>query len=112
MHIQFKTKRLASLCNEIKKATQEWGKQNALKLAQRLQELQAADSLDDISKLPPARCHELRKNRKGQFAVVLQGKMRLIFVPDHDPLPTLKEGGADWRQITRIVVVSVEDYHE
>jgi len=68
-------------------------------------------SLGDISKLPPARCHELSNNRAGQLSVVLNGNMRLIFMPKHDPVPTLPSGGLDWSRVTEILILEVIDYH-
>ena len=36
---------------------------------------------------------------------------RLIFIPDHDPVPTLRDGGLDWSQVTAIKILGVEDTH-
>ena len=71
----------------------------------------AADTPDDISRLPPARCHELKQDRKGQLAVDLVHPKRLIFEPDHDPVPKKKDGGVDWKGVTRVLVIEVTDYH-
>ena len=88
-----------------------YGKPLAERLQQRLAEFQAADTLDDISRLPPARCHELSQDRKGQLAVDLVHPKRLIFEPDHNPLPCKPDGGLDWSQVTRILVIEIIDYH-
>ncbi len=37
--------------------------------------------------------------------------MRLIFEPDNDPIPRKKVGGMDKEKITKIAIVSIEDYH-
>ena len=37
---------------------------------------------------------------------------RLIFVPDHAPLPECKEGGLDWSKVTDIMILGVEDTHD
>lgn len=36
---------------------------------------------------------------------------RLIFIPDHDPVPRLKDGGLDWSKVTAIKILGVEDTH-
>jgi proteic killer suppression protein len=36
---------------------------------------------------------------------------RLIFEPYHDPIPIKEDGGIDLEQVTRIRVLSIEDYH-
>ena len=46
-----------------------FGAKKAGKLKQRLMELGAADTLADISHLPPARCHELTGKDAGTFSV-------------------------------------------
>ena len=88
-----------------------FGKPLAERLQQRLAEIQAADTLDDISRLPPARCHELSQDRKGQLAVDLVHPKRLIFEPDHNPLPRKPDGGLDWSHVTSICVIDIIDYH-
>ncbi len=87
-------------------------KQNAKKLKQRLFELRAASSLDKISHLPPPRLHELDQDRNGQFAVDLKHPFRLIFEPDHDPVPRKSDGGIDRTLISAIKIIEVGvDYH-
>lgn len=88
-----------------------FGKPLAERLQQRLAELRAADTLEDISRLPPARCHELSQDRKGQLAIDLVHPKRLIFEPDHNPLPYKSDGGLDWSNVTRIRVIEIIDYH-
>ena len=69
MDIYFRTKRLQKLCSISREAQRHLGAKRARRLQQRMMELKAAISLDDISRLPPARCHELTGNRKGQLSV-------------------------------------------
>lgn len=74
-------------------------------------ELSAADCLDDISKLPGARCHPLTGNRNGQFSVDLDHPYRLIFIPANDPIPLGKDGGMEWKKITEVEIVEIADTH-
>jgi len=60
---------------------------------------------------PPHRCHELTGNRKGQLSVDLDHPYRLLFKPNHEPLPMRKEGGLDWKLITNIEIIGIEDTH-
>lgn len=76
-----------------------------------MDDLRAATCLEDMRQLP-GRCHELKWNRAGQFAVSLDGLNRLIFEPANDPIPSKPDGGIDWSQVTSISIVGVEDYHE
>ncbi|MCI5222024.1 MAG: killer suppression protein [Candidatus Electrothrix sp. AR4] len=88
MNIYFKTKKLQKICSKKHEATKRLGSKGAHKLMQRMMELSAAEFLLDISRYPPARCHELTGNRKGQLSVDLEHPYRLLFIPADDPVPT------------------------
>ena len=98
-------------CNSERESVRAWGAQNARKLHQRLAELQSFETLEGMRKLPAARCHPLKGNRAGQFTVDLVHPFRLIFEPDHNPVPVKDDGGIDPERITAITILSVEDYH-
>jgi len=78
---------------------------------QRLQELEAADSLADISRVPPPRCHELIGDRAGQISVDLVQPQRLLFIPANDPVPRAEDGGLDWSKVTEIEIIEIADTH-
>jgi proteic killer suppression protein len=59
----------------------------------------------------PGNCHQLHADRAGDFAMYLWGSYRLVFQPDHDPVPELPAGGIDRALVTRIIVKEVVDYH-
>jgi len=77
--------------------------------------LRAAESLKDFwpPKTGPERCHQLIGGKlKGKFSVDLDHPYRLIFVPDHHPVPELEGGGLDWSQVTAIKILGIENTHE
>jgi plasmid maintenance system killer protein len=111
MVVSFSSIRLQKLCNSEKEMRAKFGVRMADKLAQRLSELRAVDILDDLSRLPSARCHELSHDRAGQLAVDLIHPKRLIFEPDHNPIPTKPDGGLNWTKVTRVTVLEIVDYH-
>ena len=59
----------------------------------------------------PGHCHALHKDRRDQFAVNLWSSYRLIFVPDHDPVPLKPDGGLDWAAVTTVLIIEVADTH-
>lgn len=83
----------------------------AERLQQRLNELSAAESLEDLRSIPAARCHELTGNLKGKIAVDLVHPDRLVFSADHEPVPVKKDGGLDWTQVTAVLIEGIGDYH-
>ena len=89
----------------------ELGAQRAKKLKQRLMELMAADSLADISHLPPSRLHVLKGNRADQFSVDLEHPYRLLFIPVNDPIPRNDDGGIDLEKVVEIEVLGLFDTH-
>lgn len=111
MEVSFETTRMQKLCTSEKDMRKKWGGLSAKKLQQRLSELRAAETLDDISRLPFARCHELKGNRAGQLSLDLAHPYRLIIRPDHDPVLVKPDGGLDWGQVTKVVVLEVCDPH-
>jgi proteic killer suppression protein len=87
------------------------GPDGARKLRQRLDDLARADNLAQMSLLP-GKCEALKGDRIGQFSLRLLGGNRLIFQPDHNPVPRKSDGGIDWQQVTSILIIAVEDYHK
>ena len=114
MDISFKSTKLKKELNEGKMLEKIHGFFRAKKIRIRLAELRAAISLHDIG-FPYAgfgRCHELTGERKGQLSVDLDHPYRLIFVPNHEPVPLKPDGGLDWKQVTAITILGIEDTHE
>ena len=111
MEVRFKKSKMAKACSSDAEARKKWGDPMARRLQQRLMELVAADTLADISHLPPARYHEEIGDRAGQISVDLVHPFRLIFEPDHDPVPRKPDGGLDRGSVTRVLVLEVCDPH-
>jgi len=111
MKIYFKTKKLEKVCSKKKDSVKAFGDKNSRRLLQRMMELKAADTLNDISNLPPARCHELSGNRKRQFSVDINRNYRLLFISAHNQTPEKDGGGLDKSRITEIEIIEVEDIH-
>jgi proteic killer suppression protein len=102
--------KLEKTCASDKAGQRKWGADHWKLLQRRLASLLAAPTLKDMDGVP-GRCHPLGADRHGQFAVALWGAYRLVFAPNHDPLPVLADGGIDVTLVTRIVVTEVVDYH-
>jgi len=88
-----------------------FGKKMSLKLGQRMMELMAAETLAEMSYLPPARCHQL-DNTGSVFSVDLEHPYRLLFVPLEEPMPRKKDGGIDLHQVASIEIIDIEDTHD
>ena len=110
MEIKFHTKKLQKACCSAKAMRAEWGPRMAKRLKQRLADLEAAETLE-VMRYLSGRCHELKGDLSGQLAVDLVHPKRLVFEPDHDPIPKKPDGGLDWQRVTAITVLTIYDYH-
>ena len=111
LDISFKNTKLEKEFNEGKQLKKIHGDLRAKKIGLRLAEFRAAITLNDLT-TGPSRCHELTGDRKGQLSVDLDHPYRLIFVPNHDPVPRKPDEGLDWKQVTAIMIIGIEDTHE
>ena len=114
MDISFKSTKFGEEFNEGKKLKKVHGSRRAKMISIRLAELRAAVSLYDLGPPydGPGRCHELTGNRKGQLSIDLDHPYRLIFLPNHKPIPLKSDGGLDWKKVTAIIITGIEDTHE
>jgi plasmid maintenance system killer protein len=111
MELYFKTRKLEKACGEEREVRRRWGADRAPVVLRRITQLMAAETLADVSTLRPARLHQLEGDRAGQFAVDIGPIYRMIFEPWHDPVPKTKDKSIDKTQITKIRILSIEDYH-
>jgi plasmid maintenance system killer protein len=113
MDIVFGTPKLKKIFNSEKELVRECGPEQGRIIMRRMAVLRAANNLEEVSPLPPERRHELSGDRNGQFAVDLKQPNRLVFKPNHAPVPLKDDGGYNLRQITAITIIGVvKDYHQ
>jgi toxin HigB-1 len=108
--ITWADQKLKKNCETDKAGVRRWGADNWKAMKRRLASLTAAPTLKAMEGVP-GRCHQLRGDLAGKFAVDLWGSYRLVFVPNHDPIPTLDDGGIARDLVTKISITEVVDYH-
>lgn len=111
MEVNFANNKMQKICNSQKLLQAQYGAPKARKIMMRLNEMYSVDHLAQISVLPPPRRHILSGDRAGQFAVDIKQPFRIVFIPDHDQVPTLECGGADVSKVTKIKIIWIGDYH-
>lgn len=109
MEINIPDDNLRALCEQQRLSVKKLGKPCARKLRSRLADLVAAAHVWELVAGHP---HPLAGDRPGQFALDLHGGVRLVFEPDHKPVPAFPDGGIDWAQVTRITIIFIGDYHD
>lgn len=111
MKIRYHTRKLEKSVGSYRAIKKDYG-ERAKKVNRRIEELTAAANLEDMRSIHAANCHELKADRVGKIAVDISPNHRIIFLPDHDPLPEKDDGGLEWKQVTSIVILAIgEDYH-
>ena len=109
MDIDFENAKLRALCEQRARMVRVFGLRCAKKLQGRLADLEAAAF---VTELVAGRPHPLKGDRLGQFAVDLHGAVRLVFEPDHDPVPRNADKSIAWNQVNNVRIVFIGDYHD
>lgn len=98
MEVCFKNKKIEKVCTQVSVATKKYGTDMAYKINQRINEISAADSVDIMLQFGIGRCHLLKGDKKGIYAVDLVQPFRLLF--------TVKE-----KKVVIAVIEEIVDYH-
>jgi plasmid maintenance system killer protein len=113
MEILAKGKLKAALEDEAV-CQKQYGRDMTKKIMMRMNELRAAKSLADFwpPNSGPERCHELIGDRAGTFSVNVKQPYRLLFEPiEENPPKDRLDERKRWGEITKIVIVAIEDTH-
>ena len=98
LDVRYKNKKLQKICTDAETARASYGNEMARKLHLRIDQLEAADSIQELILNHIGRCHGLNGNRQGQYAMDLAQPYRVIFKE--------VESG-----IQIVMVMEIVDYH-
>ena len=98
MKITYKNKKIKKICTDAKISDRTYGNEMSIKIQMRIEEIETADTVEDMVKYHIGRCHPLTNNRKGQYAVDLVHPYRLVFEKHGD-------------QIQVAHIMEIVDYH-
>ena len=110
MDISFHNTKLRKRANDHRSAIRKLGVLRAELFKARLDDLAAAVSLEDVRFLP-GHYHELKDDRKGQWACDLDQPYRLIFQPHEEPIPEDENGKYIWIEIKGVEIIEITNYH-
>lgn len=110
MELSFKTRKLEKSLTTDKGLYKSYGKL-AKKIKQRINQLESADNLEIVSKLPVLRLHQYKGKDKGTWSIDIQENWRILFIVNQDPIPTNEDESVDKKAITMIRIESVVDPH-
>lgn len=98
------------MANDKSLAIRKLGPVRAKLFNVRLDDMDAATTLEDVRHLP-GNYHELKADRKGEWACDLDQPYRLVFKPHEDPIPTDENGKYIWIEITGVEIIEITNYH-
>lgn len=98
LKITFKSNKLKRICTDSSVARKTYNLEMAEKIAQCMGELEAADLVDMLLQFQIGRCHPLKGDRRGQFAMDLVQPFRLVFEKVKNTVKLVK-------------ILEIEDYH-
>lgn len=84
MDVRYSTKKVEKYCTNLATAKKEHGDQIARELFKVINFLQSVVSLRDVAAYTPSHFHKLKGNRKGLWAIDINGRKsgyRLILIP-------------------------------
>ena len=90
MHVRFRTKLLENCYRHLHKARRKWGDVVGRQYVGRVGILKAIENLDDLKSYPSLRYHPLKGDRKGQHAVKLTDRYRLIFTVQREEMEIIQ----------------------
>lgn len=89
MQVNFRTKQLQRCYESHAAATRRWGATVARRYVQRINDLYAAETIEDLYRIPPLRFHPLKGDRQAQYALSLTDRIRLIVSVAGKTTPTV-----------------------
>lgn len=98
------------MANDDRLAAKKLGALRAKLFKDRLDDLVAVSNLEEVRFLP-GHFHELKGDRKGQWACDLDQPYRLIFQPHEEPIPEDENGKYIWIEIKGVEILDITNYH-
>jgi len=86
LEIRFRTRKLEREYRESAGAVKAYGEKVARRYIERINIIKYARDIDELIGLPGLGCHALKGDRRGQYAVKLTVRYRLIFTLQGDAL--------------------------
>ncbi len=98
MKVEYRNRSIEKVCTIASVAEKQYGRQMAEKIQLRIDQIKAADTVEQMIQYGIGRCHPLHQNRKHQYAVDLVHPQRLVFE---------KKGN----EIQIANIIEITDYH-
>ena len=114
MTIDYNDKELERILLTKTKIDREYGRPLAKRIKERMAYLKSKKNLGQVATGKPYRLHSLKGKRKGQYAIDLDNKARLILKPSHIPIPIRDGEEMDLKclkSVTEITILEILPFH-
>lgn len=98
MQVHYRTEKIKKICENADIARKKYGFEMAEKIHFRIDQIEAANSVEELVQYRIGRCHSLSGNREGQYAMDLTHPYRLIFIKENDVTVSVR-------------IEQIKDYH-
>ena len=99
MKIKYIDEKIEQICTNKKIAVKKYNMEMAVAIFKRIKQLSSAKSIGEVISSKLGRCHPLKGNRKGQYAIDLVHPARLVF-------------SIEDREIKICLIIEITDYHK
>ena len=86
MKVTYKNKKLEAICENYSKAVKAYGEDIASKIHLRIDQIKSSESVEFMMAYSVGRCHKLKHDRAGTYAVDLTHPHRLVFKVNEDEI--------------------------
>ncbi|BCO29788.1 hypothetical protein MIZ03_4712 [Rhodoferax lithotrophicus] len=107
LEISFANKSLRTLCENSAKAEAAFGIEAAVRLQRRLADLRAANNINELVDGSYTKDTEGIGNK---IIFNLSVDIKMIIIPNHMVIPTLRTGKTDWKKVRRIKVIEIQSH--
>lgn len=109
MLISFDNRKIRKICEDEIEAQKEFGIQVSIKLQNRLADLAAANSVNDIIIGNPS---ELKNTPYSNYKVDLCNNYILIFAVNNINVSQNDDGSINWSEVNRIKILEIKEHYE
>lgn len=98
MQVTYKNKTLERICTNSETASRKYGEEMAGRISHRIRQIKSVKTVEELIRFSIGRCHSLKGNRAGQYAMDLAHPYRLVF-------------GKYGNEIQIANIIEIADYH-
>jgi plasmid maintenance system killer protein len=109
LDILFSSEQFKQQCSNQRLLEKKYGSKMARIIRRRLDNLWAAEALEDL-RHTPGHCREVGKKRSHHLTLDISNSSQLIFRPANT-IPRHSDGSLNWNKVTAVEILRVEEMH-